>query len=47
MTARIVSIGAAVQDVFLSHSDEFKPVSDRAAHEQFMQVAVHKKSPRR
>lgn len=40
MTVRIVSIGAAVQDVFLSHSDEFKPVSDRSAHEQFMKLEL-------
>lgn len=40
MTARIVSIGAAVQDVFLSHSDEFKPVTDKTVHEQFMQLTL-------
>lgn len=35
---KLLAIGAAVQDVFLSHSDEFKPVSDKAAHEQFMKL---------
>lgn len=35
---KIIAVGAAVQDVFLSHSDEFKPVSDKAAHEQFMRL---------
>lgn len=44
MTARIVSIGAAVQDVFLSHSDEFLPVSDKKAHEQFMQLELGAKA---
>lgn len=37
---KIISIGAAVQDVFLSHSDEFKPVSDKSAHEQFMKLEL-------
>lgn len=36
----ILSIGAAVQDVFLSHSDEFKPVTDVALHEQVMQLEM-------
>ena len=36
----ILSIGAAVQDVFLSHSDEFKPVADRSLHEQVMQLEM-------
>lgn len=36
----ILSIGAAVQDVFLSHSDEFKPVGDKKAHEMFMQLEL-------
>ncbi len=35
---KLLAIGAAVQDVFLSHSDEFKPVSDKTAHEQFMKL---------
>lgn len=37
---KILAIGAAVQDVFLSHSDEFKPVSDVDAHEMFMQLEL-------
>jgi sugar/nucleoside kinase (ribokinase family) len=41
---RIVSIGAAVQDVFLSHSDEFKPVSDRGVKEQFMKLELGAKA---
>lgn len=45
MTApRILSIGAAVQDVFLSHSDEFKPVTDKAAHETFMKLELGAKA---
>ena len=36
----ILSIGAAVQDVFLSHSDEFKPVTDKTLHEQVMQLEM-------
>lgn len=36
----ILSIGAAVQDVFLSHSDEFKPVTDKSLHEQVMQLEM-------
>lgn len=41
---RIVSVGAAVQDVFLSHSDEFKPVSERGVQEQFMQLTLGAKA---
>jgi sugar/nucleoside kinase (ribokinase family) len=37
---KIVSIGAAVQDVFLSHSDEFKPVTDKTLHEQVMRLEM-------
>ncbi len=44
MAVRIVSIGAAVQDVFLSHSDEFKPVTDKAAHELFMRLELGAKA---
>ena len=40
----IVSIGAAVQDVFLSHSDEFKPVTDKTLHEQVMQLEMGAKA---
>lgn len=36
----ILSIGAAVQDVFLSNSDEFKPVTDKTLHEQVMQLEM-------
>ena len=36
----IISIGAAVQDVFLSHSDEFKPVTDKTLHEQVLQLEM-------
>ena len=39
-TPTILSIGAAVQDVFLSHSDEFKPVTDKSLHEQVMQLEM-------
>lgn len=41
---KIVSVGAAVQDVFLSHSDEFEPVSDKTTHEQFMQLDLGAKA---
>ncbi len=41
---KIVTIGAAVQDVFLSHSDEFKPVTDKAAHEVFMKLDLGAKA---
>lgn len=41
---KIISMGAAVQDVFLSHSDEFKPVSDKAAEEQFMRLELGAKA---
>lgn len=37
---KILSIGAAVQDVFLSHSDEFTPVTDKSLHEQVMQLEM-------
>lgn len=37
---RLLAIGAAVQDVFLSHSDEFKSVSDKSVHEQFMRLEL-------
>lgn len=41
---KILSIGAAVQDVFLSHSDELKPVTDKKAHEQFMKLELGAKA---
>lgn len=37
--AKILSIGAAVQDVFLSHSDEFRPACANP-HECFMQLTL-------
>lgn len=40
---KIVSIGAAVQDVFLSHSDEFKPVVENP-HESFMKLDLGAKA---
>ncbi len=39
-TPKILAIGAAVQDVFLSNSDEFKPVTDKSLHEQVMQLEM-------
>lgn len=41
---KVLSIGAAVQDVFLSHSDEFKPVSERGVVEQFMKLELGAKA---
>jgi sugar/nucleoside kinase (ribokinase family) len=41
---KILSIGAAVQDVFLSHSTEFKPVTDVPAHEIFMKLDLGAKA---
>lgn len=41
---KIVAVGAAVQDVFLSHSSEFAPVSDKSTHEQFMQLDLGAKA---
>ena len=43
MTTRIVSIGAAVQDVFLSNSDEFAPVCANP-EECFMQLELGAKA---
>ena len=40
----ILSIGAAVQDVFLSHSDEFTPVTNKSLHEQVMQLEMGAKA---
>lgn len=40
----ILAIGAGVQDVFLSHSDEFKPVTDKTLHEQVMQLELGAKA---
>jgi len=41
---KVLSVGAAVQDVFLSHSDEFKPVTDKTLHEQVMQLEMGAKA---
>ncbi len=41
---KILTIGAAVQDVFLSHSTEFKPVSDKSADELFIQLELGAKA---
>lgn len=40
---RLLAIGAAVQDVFLSHSDEFKPVTVNP-HESFMKLELGMKA---
>lgn len=40
---RLLAIGAAVQDVFLSHSDEFKPVVENP-HESFMKLELGAKA---
>ena len=41
---KMLSIGAAVQDVFLSHSPEFKPVSDKTADELFLRIELGSKN---
>jgi sugar/nucleoside kinase (ribokinase family) len=41
---KILTIGAAVQDVFMSHSDEFKPVTDKLAHEVFLKLDLGAKA---
>jgi sugar/nucleoside kinase (ribokinase family) len=41
---KILSIGAAVQDVFLSHSPGFKPVSDVSAEDMFMKLELGSKA---
>ncbi len=41
---KMLAIGAAVQDVFLSHSDEFKPVTDKKADETFMRLELGAKA---
>ena len=43
-TPTILSIGAAVQDVFLSQSDEFKPVTDKTLHEQVLRLEMGAKA---
>lgn len=41
---KILAIGAAVQDVFLSHSEELKPVSDKTADELFLKIELGSKN---
>ncbi len=41
---KLLAIGAAVQDVFLSHSEEFKPVTDKPAREVFMKLDLGAKA---
>lgn len=40
----MLTIGAAVQDVFLSHCPELKPVSDKTADELFLKIALGTKN---
>lgn len=42
--AKILTIGAAVQDVFLSHSPELKPVADKTADELFLKIELGSKN---
>jgi len=41
---KLLTIGAAVQDVFLSHSPELKPVSDKTADELFLKIELGSKN---
>jgi len=41
---KILAIGAAVQDVFLSHSPELKPVADKTADELFLKIELGSKN---
>lgn len=41
---KMLTIGAAVQDVFLSHSPELKPVSDKTADELFLRIELGSKN---
>ena len=41
---KIITIGAAVQDVFLSHSPELKPVADKTADELFLKIELGSKN---
>jgi sugar/nucleoside kinase (ribokinase family) len=41
---KIITIGAAVQDVYLSHSTELKPVSDKTADELFLKIEIGTKN---
>lgn len=40
----MLCVGAAVQDVFLSHSEEFEPVSEKSTHESFMKLELGAKA---
>lgn len=40
----MLCIGAAVQDIFLSHSEEFDPVSEKSTHESFMKLELGAKA---
>ncbi|MDK2899380.1 MAG: ribokinase [Patescibacteria group bacterium] len=40
----MLTIGAAIQDVFLSHSQELKPVSDKTADELFLKIELGSKN---
>ena len=41
---KILTIGAAVQDVFLSHSPELKPVAEKTADELFIEIKLGSKN---
>ncbi len=41
---KMLTIGAAVQDVFLSHSEELKPVADKTADELFLKIELGSKN---
>lgn len=41
---KILTIGAAVQDIFLSHSEELKPVADKTADELFLKIELGSKN---
>jgi len=41
---KIITIGAAVQDVFLSHSPELRPVKDKADDEVFLKIELGTKN---
>ncbi len=41
---KILTVGAAVQDIFLSHSPELKPVSDKTADELFLKIELGSKN---
>lgn len=41
---KVATIGAAVQDVFLSHSEELTPVADKTADELFLKIELGSKN---